>query len=466
MTPFADRVRALCCRLSGTDAPVSELRRLSGGASMESWYMRHNGQSWILRRLPEGMTAENSSSRRINPALEMAVVQAAHRAGVQAPEVIGGLLEADQLGEGFVMSFLPGETLPQKILGKPAFEKALGVLTQQCAQQLGAIHAIDPADLPQGLVQQTALDKVDGLAQSYQNSGAQLPLFEQAIHWLRNHLPPSSPPVLLHGDFRMGNLMVDHEGLAGVLDWELAHLGDRVSDIAYLCTPSWRFGHYHNTVGGFGQLQSLLDAYQACTGYSVSDEQVQFWLVFSTLLWGVICLGMIESWRQGQDSSLERAVIGCRTSETEIDLLLLLEEIMDWPAAQVDWQLPQDMALRGSTDATELLTALSTWVQQSVVPLSKNYDLFQARVAGNALSIVRRQMLWGPVFEQRKQQRRQQLALGSGAEHAHLCAAIQRGQLDWQTPALVDHLRLDLLERLAIEQPKYAGFAAAVAKWT
>ena len=151
------------------------------------------------------------------------------------------------------------------------------------------------------------------------------PVFELAISWLRENPPPSSPPVLVHGDFRLGNLIVDKDGLAAVLDWELAHLGDAREDIAWLCVNSWRFGHSENRVGGFGQLGDLLSAYADAGGPTFSAEEIDWWEILGSLKWGIMCMIMYEAYRSGADPSVERAAIGRRVSETEIDLLNLLE---------------------------------------------------------------------------------------------------------------------------------------------
>jgi aminoglycoside phosphotransferase (APT) family kinase protein len=132
--------------------------------------------------------------------------------------------------------------------------------------------------------------------------------------------------VLVHGDFRNGNLMIHPEGgLVGVLDWELAHLGDPAEDLGWICVNSWRFGQWRKPVGGFGGYQALLDGYAEAGGREIPLARLQFWQALGSLKWGVMCLMMYASFANGADPSIERAMIGRRVSETEIDLVRLME---------------------------------------------------------------------------------------------------------------------------------------------
>jgi aminoglycoside phosphotransferase (APT) family kinase protein len=132
--------------------------------------------------------------------------------------------------------------------------------------------------------------------------------------------------VLVHGDFRNGNLMIHPEhGLVGVLDWELAHLGDPAEDLGWICVNSWRFGQWRQPVGGFGDYQVLLEGYAQAGGGEIPLARLQFWQALGSLKWGVMCLMMYASFANGSDPSIERAMIGRRVSETEIDLVRLME---------------------------------------------------------------------------------------------------------------------------------------------
>jgi aminoglycoside phosphotransferase (APT) family kinase protein len=152
-------------------------------------------------------------------------------------------------------------------------------------------------------------------------------ILELAFQYLRAHLPEPVEPVLLHGDFRNGNIMFDPEtGVAAVLDWELAHLGDPAEDMGWICTNSWRFGRPDKPVGGFGDYADLLAGYQDAGGQPIPLSRVRFWQMLGSLRWGVMCLTMYLSWANGVEKSVERPMIGRRVSETEADLVVLLEQ--------------------------------------------------------------------------------------------------------------------------------------------
>jgi len=115
-------------------------------------------------------------------------------------------------------------------------------------------------------------------------------------------------------------------GVAAVLDWELAHIGDPAEDLSWVCVNSWRFGRPDRPVGGFGDYADLLAGYEAAGGQPVSLKRLRTWQALGSLKWGVMCLMMYQSWAGGVEASVERPMIGRRVSETEIDLVNLLEE--------------------------------------------------------------------------------------------------------------------------------------------
>jgi len=194
----------------------------------------------------------------------------------------------------------------------------------------------------------------------------------------------------------------------------------------------------------------------------VDPDRFRFWLVYSTLWWGVACMVMGQIWRSHGDRSLERTVIGRRVSEVEIDLALLFEEILpDTMATPLNWSVPDQQAATGETGYGELLTALEEWNSKQVLPGLKGHDKFQSRVAGNALGIARRQAEWGPGYRDAAKAR----LAAIGYDHRQLCLGLSKGDIAITTPAVWDHLRLSALERLSIDQPKYAGLRVALNKW-
>ncbi|MDB5618865.1 phosphotransferase family protein [Tardiphaga sp.] len=307
-------------------AGVNNAVQLSGGASQETWSFdiaHPDGViGAILRRAPSGCGA--APGRACGLVTEAALIRCAHRAGVPVPVVLHVLDDSDGLGVGFIMQRIAGETIPRKILRDAEFAAVRPGLAHQAGRILADIHGLPLCDLPE-LRRMTAAVEIDELAHDIADFGWPRPVFQLALRWLRDHDPgPSERITLVHGDFRHGNLMIGPDGIRAVLDWELAHLGDPMEDLGWICVNSWRFGEIDRPVGGFGLREDQFAGYEAASGLTVDVMRVKFWEVMGTLRWGVMCCGMMQRFRDGPDRSLERAMIGRRSSETEIDLLRLL----------------------------------------------------------------------------------------------------------------------------------------------
>lgn len=321
---FETGLEALFTRVFGQGHSLETFNRLSGGASQETWALAGSAKTAILRRAPGG-GGEARSSAAIGLPAEAKLIQAAATAGVPVPDVFHVLDDKDGIGDGFLMNYLLGETIARPILRNPEFETARSILAKQCGLALSAIHSIPTQGLPSELQTSDGMAQIEKYESIYRAFNAPRPVFELTLQWLKANAPEPRPSVLVHGDFRLGNLMVDETGLVAVLDWELAHLGDPREDIAWLCVNSWRFGQSQNRVGGFGQLDDLLTAYNQHTGSAITDEEIDWWEMLGSLKWGIMCMIMYEAFRSGADASVERAAIGRRVSETEIDLINLME---------------------------------------------------------------------------------------------------------------------------------------------
>jgi aminoglycoside phosphotransferase (APT) family kinase protein len=302
---------------------IESISRLSGGASQETWAFDAVAEgktlALILRRAPGGSRAIAEGSTSVPLATEAVVIEASRAAGVAAPRVRLVLKDADGAGQGYVMDRLPGETIARKILREEAFAAVRPKLARQCGEILARIHGVETAPL------RALLPAVDGPAQlrayrdTYDAFDYPHPVFELAFQWLEPRMKPAARRTLVHGDFRHGNLLVSPNGIEAALDWELTHIGDPLEDIGWICTGSWRFGVPEKVVGGFGDLADLLAGYEAGGGGRIDPEDVRTWIVYGSLKWGIMCMKMYQGFLA--DRSVERAAIGRRSSETEIDLI-------------------------------------------------------------------------------------------------------------------------------------------------
>jgi aminoglycoside phosphotransferase (APT) family kinase protein len=320
---LADALARLAPRLGGV--LTGEPHRLSGGASQETWAFSIAAggaeRPLILRKRPDGMSAD--PERTAGLGAEAALIRLAQAQGAPVPGVPHVCTPEDGLGEAYVMDRVEGETLGRRIVRDAAFAAVRPGLARRCGEVLAAIHAVPLSALPD-LPRSDPRAELDKYETIYRNSGAERPVFELAFKRLRGSAPPPTAPTLVHGDFRNGNLMIHPErGLVAVLDWELAHVGDPAADLGWLCVNSWRFGG-DQPVGGFGRYADLLAGYEAAGGRAIPLDRVLYWQTLGSLKWGVMCLIMYGAYASGADPSVERAMIGRRVSETEIDLMNLI----------------------------------------------------------------------------------------------------------------------------------------------
>ena len=280
--------------------------------------------------------------------------------------------------------------------------------------------------------------------------GGDRPILALALKWLEANLPPAVTPRLVHGDFRLGNLMFEHGRVTGVLDWELAHLGDWHEDLAFGCMTVWRFSRPDRPGYGLTSIEELAEAYEAAGGESFDPARFRFWTIYRTFWWALGCLQMGGFWRAGHYRSVERVVVARRTAEQEIDLLLLLEDLA--PEEERNRPLPPATEPlqpgTGEPSGAEILTAISEWLASDIKPLVSGRGKFDLAVARNALGIVARELELRPV-----------------ATDALLAAQIMAGEADLATPGLLARLRRMALNKLSADMPKYPSLAAARAKW-
>lgn len=316
------------CARHGLAGVVEGLRRLTGGASRETWSFDLEAEGGapvplVLRR------DHTSMAQVLGRDVECRLIEAAHGAGVPVPAVRFVLEAEDGIGAGFVMDRVEGETIPRRILRDDSFAAARPLLATQAGAILAAIHAIDWRAVPGLALADSDRDPAREQVEQYRGIldvvGEAHPAFELGLRWLGEHLPPGRTRALVHGDYRNGNLIVGPEGIRAVLDWELAHVGDPMEDLGWMCVRSWRFGVDANPVGGFGGYEEFFAAYEGAGGIAVDPEVVKFWEAFGTLKWGILCLVQALSFRSGASRSVEHAALGRRACEMEYDLLALID---------------------------------------------------------------------------------------------------------------------------------------------
>lgn len=260
----------------------------------------------------------------LTPRQQYPVLCAAWAHGVPVPEPVFALEPADALGEGYVVGAIQGETLPKRLLHAPGFATARARLLGQAGAILARLHAI-PVHEVAGLAElPESTDVIAAWQAHYARWQEPHPVLDFAFRWLARERPPCTRRVLLHGDFRNGNLIVGEEGIRALLDWECAHLGDPLEDFAWFCARSWRFGEVARTAGGFGQRESLFRAYEAASGTRLDRAAARWWEIFALTRWALYNLMQSYGHVSGQRRSPAFAACGRNTSFIEYDLLMTI----------------------------------------------------------------------------------------------------------------------------------------------
>ncbi|MHB8627147.1 MAG: phosphotransferase family protein [Aggregatilineales bacterium] len=314
------------------NAPVTITRftPLIGGACQDNYAIDLRiGDNPVLGeyvlRTDKGRALALSLSRVV----EYHVIEAAYRGGVKAPEPF--LLEPspDVIGHPFyLMARIPGTAIARKVLTDSGLAAARAKLPGELAEQLARIHAITlehggpPLPIPKKPPVQSALEQarkaLDALTEP-------LPALELGLRWLQAKAPSESRVTLVHGDFRTGNFMVTPDGLSGVLDWEFAHYGDPLEDVAWICLRDWRFGRIDQPVGGFADRETFYHAYEVASGWEIDPALVHYWEVFGNFNWATGAVQQAQRHLSGADRSIELASIGRRVPEMSYEMLRLIE---------------------------------------------------------------------------------------------------------------------------------------------
>jgi aminoglycoside phosphotransferase (APT) family kinase protein len=446
-----DRTAELAAALEGLLAAqgltgrVDALVRLSGGASRETFsfdLVTEDGavRPLILQRLRKGSSGGGPGMQG-----EAVLLREAGARGVPVPTVVadddGGALGAPAI----VTDRLEGETIARKLLRDDEWATARQRLVGQSGAALAAIHEI-PIDAAPPLARPDQLDELRNMLDGFD---VPLPALELGFRWLAAHRPPSPRRCVVHGDFRLGNLLIDHDGLRGVLGWEISHIGDPVEDLGWYCVRAWRFGS-PLPAGGTGTREELLAAYEAAGGPAVDPEVLRWWEVLGTVKWGLICVLQASAHLSGLSRSVELATIGRRVCENEWDVLGLL------PGGPLPTSLDADPTpeteLYGRPTLAELVDAVRGWVEEDVMTGTEGRLAFHARVAANALRMVERERALGPAHEALH---RAGLAELGCADDRELAARIRGGELDDRAEEVRAVVARSVRAKLEVANPRW-----------
>jgi aminoglycoside phosphotransferase (APT) family kinase protein len=300
---------------------IKQLIPLTGGASADiNRIVLANEDELIVRRT----LSQEKSVMAIPKILEAKIQKVVKKNGAPVPDIIFEFSEGEEIGEGYVMEAIPGETIPRKILRDDKFSTAREKLPFEIGKSLAKIHQTQLEDL-KALDQVTFSDSLEKLFQVYLSFNQPQPVFDLAFKWLEAQELIDYGEVLVHGDFRFGNFIISEENLESIIDWELAHIGNPMEDLGWLCVRSWRFGNVEKRVGGLGDTKDLIAGYESNSDIKIDESQLDIWQLYGSLRWGVICMMQTFAHLSGMVNSVEKAAIGRRVSETEFDLMNMIK---------------------------------------------------------------------------------------------------------------------------------------------
>ena len=315
---------------------VSNLYRIPGGASRETWSFdaawneggSQTSRGFIIRRDPDASVLETERD------IEFQVMDVAHKHGVPVPrmdwlEEDGGALERPF----FVMERIDDcETSPTTVLMDPRFFQAREEIARQFVEVLAKIHAIDAkgSDLaflgPVPAPDACAVPEIDRWDEILGRDATEpQPVLRGALRWLRRNLPrPAQRVVLTHADYRTGNFLCSPEGeIKGMLDWEMAHLGDPMEDVGWACMRPWRWLG-NELIGGLLERDEFYRRYTEATGIKVDVEAVRFWEVLGDLKLAVIFITGGKSFTDGRTHSPMMAFLARNFGRLEMEIMDLM----------------------------------------------------------------------------------------------------------------------------------------------
>jgi aminoglycoside phosphotransferase (APT) family kinase protein len=407
-------------------ASVQSLRLVPGGASKEAWAVDTGGDRLIVRRAAGGVIHQDTLSLEH----EFAVLEAAFEAGVKVPRPVAylGLVGGR---EAFAMERVEGETIGRRIVKAPP-----PGLETQLADELAKIHAIPPSRVPF----LEAADPIERLRRELDEVGEPHPAIEYGLWWLDARRPDPWPQVVTHGDFRIGNVVVDAGGLVALLDWEFARLADPRDDLSWPLVRAWRFGIDGLRLGGIGRVEPYLTCYRERTGLDVSVDDLYWWEVLGNAKWAVGALTQSRRHLNGLERSVELAVLGRLACEMEYELLDLIEQREDGHAGEAGIASGRRRKRAPRTHdrptPAELAEATREFLESEILPTLSDHRLrFRALVAINGLGILQRELESGE---------------DAGPDAEELVRRIRAGD-----PPPLDILKEHVAAKLRVANPRY-----------
>ena len=292
-----------------SDIAVEDLSRISGGASRETYRFRlswtqdgaRQDRKLILRRDPPASLID--TERRI----EFEAYRAFRGSAVPVPEMLWLEEENAALDHPFfIAEEIAGFQASPQLLFGPPYVETLPQLGERKWTILAEIAKADPAAIGlTNVMPAVTADACWDRELSYwegvlnEDEAQPLPIIRAAIRWLRGNPPPPAQKVgVVHGDYRTGNFLYDDAGgIHGILDWEMAHLGDPLEDLGWSLNPVWSFGT--GIAGGLLPRDEAIAIWERASGLKADPAALHWWELFNCVKGQAIWVSSARAWLDG-----------------------------------------------------------------------------------------------------------------------------------------------------------------------
>jgi aminoglycoside phosphotransferase (APT) family kinase protein len=304
----------LAAQVAGFAGPLT-VKQFKGGQSNPTYLLETPERSYVLRRKPPGKLLP--SAHAVDR--EYRVIRAMHAQGFPVAEPLLYCDDDSVAGTAFyLMSFVDGRVFwePQ-MPGSHAAERA--AVYDAMNDTIARLHSFEPeniglADFGRG--ENYVMRQVERWAKQYRASETEkIDEMERLIAWLPSHIPPAGPARLVHGDYRIDNLIIARAGpqILAVLDWELSTLGDPLADFSYHLM-AWHMPHSESAAGtaslaghdlkalGIPSMADYVDLYVKRTGLDPRPYLAAY-LAYNFFRIAAILQGIIGRVRDGTATS-------------------------------------------------------------------------------------------------------------------------------------------------------------------
>jgi aminoglycoside phosphotransferase (APT) family kinase protein len=326
---LSEKIRRCIKSRYGNASDIANIELATLGGSNRTVLFDVMRASQPLRLVLRQETVPSEYSPFLPSDVQYRILNVVHEHGIPVPRPVFELEENDNLGSGYVVAAVPGETLPKRLLKSVQFTTMRARFLQQSAEILSKLHAIDYLLIPELFTLQESRDPLGAQIALYDRYGEQHPAIELAFRYLEKFEPEHGPKTFLHGDFRNGNMIVGGEGIRALLDWECAHVGGVMEEIGWFCARSWRFGRVELAAGGFGDRETFYRAYEKASGTLVDRESSRWWEIFGVMRWAVYNIMQSHGHLSDARRSPAFAACGRNTSIIEYDLLKIMAKEYD-----------------------------------------------------------------------------------------------------------------------------------------